>query len=251
MIMRKIIYVLLCAIFAQTNVVAQTMYVALKSGLSIRNEPSEKAKVWGKIPYGQKVELVSSEEEPVSVSTEGFTGYWQKIKFNNKTGYVVDSYLLPVAPPKKGVNTLEEYFNQLSSIAGKSYVKKPGNPQFYGEGAEELTKTLYKNAMEVHEFSGYEYGSNTYFLPEFSMQQAFLLARLLQVMPGFIGEKDPFPSQNYSDANKKVTVSKEGDQEEYQTVNKITIETTEEGAYEGMQIYSIEGQAVIFLYSGA
>ncbi|MBK8952795.1 MAG: SH3 domain-containing protein [Chitinophagaceae bacterium] len=72
-----------------------TMYVAAKSGLSIREKPETGAKVLDKIPYGTKITLLEMNEEKRSIVTEGITGYWGKVKYNNKTGYIVDSYLFP------------------------------------------------------------------------------------------------------------------------------------------------------------
>ncbi len=253
--MKKAAYLFLLVIFIKTNVVAQTMYAALKQGLTVYSKPSEKSKVIGKMVYGEKVILAEStgEEEPVSINIDGFTGYWQKIKFNNKTGYVIDSYLLPVVPPQKGITTLKDYFNKISTISGKSYVKKPGEPSLNGGGGTTLSKSLYKNGMEVHEFVGYEYNSETYILPEFSVQQAFLLVRLLQTEPELIGERDPFPTESITTkledgTDKVLTVEKEswGDNKE---VTKIKFETAE-GASVEFSIYLIDYQAVIFRSEG-
>jgi uncharacterized protein YgiM (DUF1202 family) len=63
-----------------------TMYVAAKTGLSIREKQDAASKVLDKIPYGTKITLLETNEERKSIVTEGITGYWQKVKYNNKTG---------------------------------------------------------------------------------------------------------------------------------------------------------------------
>jgi len=259
--MKKIILPLLLILAANINIVAQemqTMYVAAKQGLNVMSKPNAKAKVLGKIAYGQKVTLapyVAEIESPENntIVVDGFTGYWQKVTFNNKLGYVIDSYLFPVAPPKKDIVTLEAYFNQLSTIAGKSYVKNPGDPNLLGSGGDELTKKLYKNGMEIHKFLGYEYGSDLYILPGFSIEKAFLLMRLLQAEPDLIGEKDSFPTESS-------TTKLMGGREKTLTVEKTTYYDrpfvtklqfdTADGASIEFSIYTLDGQAVIFKSEG-
>ena len=90
--MKKIILPLLLILAANINIVAQemqTMYVAAKQGLNVMSKPNAKAKVLGKIAYGQKVTLapyVAEIESPENntIVVDGFTGYWQKVTFNNK-----------------------------------------------------------------------------------------------------------------------------------------------------------------------
>src|SRR5262249_53931775 len=77
-----------------------TQYVAAKTGLSIREKPEVNGKVLDKIPYGTKVEVSMDYDQEKTISVEGMKGYWRKVKYNNKTGYIIDSYLFPYAPPK-------------------------------------------------------------------------------------------------------------------------------------------------------
>ena len=69
---------------ATAQLMGGTMYVAAKTGLSIREKPETGAKVLDKIPYGTKITLLEYGEEKKSIVTEGILGYWQKVKFNNK-----------------------------------------------------------------------------------------------------------------------------------------------------------------------
>ena len=83
------------------------------------------------------------------------------------------------------------------------------------ESGWEITKQLYKNGAEWHHFSGYEYGSDTYFLPGFTMEQGFLLVRLIPEFKEVFGEKDEFPTENKT--------FKKGDVEYTINVNKLSL----------------------------
>ena len=71
------------------------LYVAARAGLNIREKPETTAKVLEKIPYAATVTREETGEQNKRIVTEGFIGYWQKVTYNNKTGYIIDAYLLP------------------------------------------------------------------------------------------------------------------------------------------------------------
>lgn len=227
------------------------LYVAAKTGLSIREKPSADAKVLDKIPYGTKITLLDTDEELKPIKTEGFNGMWQKVTYNKKTGYIVDSYLFPVAPPKAGTKTMKEYFGQISTTHGNELVIKNGQINFETDGSQ-TTKQLYKNGTEWSEFQGYEYSSMAYFIPEFTIQQAFLLVRLIPEFSIYIGEK-----QEFITANKKF--KKDLSAYEYSVEKELFGDTFwikrikvdfEEGAIYNFEIYQINNQVVVFYGSG-
>ena len=224
------------------------MYVAAKAGLNIREKPETSAKVLGKIPFASRISWPETNETSKRINTEGLHGYWRKITYNNMTGYIIDTYLLPCEPPKPGTKTLREYMAQISVPFGDSLVITNGALNNVEEGGSQLTKQLYKNGSEWHEFQGYEYNSQTYFMPGFTMQQAFLLLRLVPEFEDYITEKD-----EYITANKKIkkkereyeyTVEKEvfGDTP---WINKIKI-AFEDGAIYTFEMFQIDNQVVIF-----
>jgi hypothetical protein len=243
-------FVFFCsAVFSQTR----TAWVAAKSGLSIREKPAIGAKVLDKIPYGTKISLLQTEEELVSVVTEGMHGYWQKVTFNNKTGYIVGSYLLPVAPPKLAVvKEMADYFKQVYTPFGNKLVVKEGQRFNIEEGGYEVQKQLYKNGAEWQRFMGYEYGSDTWFLPDFTMEDGFILMRLIPEFKEVFGEKDEFPTESRTfkkgEREYSITVEKEmiG---EHPWIKRISIEY-EDGAIYEVQLYLLENQLVIFFGSG-
>src|SRR4026208_1261257 len=107
--MKNSILVILVFISATLSAQNRGGYVALKTGLNIRDKASTTGKVIDKIPYGTKVIFLETPEEPEMIRTEGMTGYWRKVTYNNKTGYIIDSYLFPVAPPKATVKKMKDY----------------------------------------------------------------------------------------------------------------------------------------------
>jgi uncharacterized protein YgiM (DUF1202 family) len=223
-------------------------YVAAKTGLNIREKPDVNAKVLDKIPYATKIILPKTGEETKKIVTEGMTGYWKKITYNNKTGYIIDSYLLPFAPPKAGLKTLKEYLAQLADPFGSELVNKGGNE----EVGYELHKQLYKNGAECHEYKGYEYGSVTYFLPDLTPQQGFLLLRMIPEFAEVISEKDLFPTSNKTfkrgENEYKVKIEKEMIND-VPWIKRMSIEF-ESGAIYSFEMYQIDNQLVIFYGSG-
>jgi Bacterial SH3 domain len=193
--MRQII-TLLVFIFATLLTTAQTVtrYAAIKTGISIREKPDAKAKVLEKIAYGEKLTANYYSDSTVYITTEGIPGTWVKVIYKGKTGYVVSSYLFPFAPPKQGVTTLKGYLTQLSAVSGAAVTRKATERMGETEYSTTLTKQLYKNGAELHTFFAYEYNSDSYFLPDFGIEQGFLLMRLLGEFPDAIGPAEALPA---------------------------------------------------------
>ncbi|HEX7846506.1 MAG TPA: SH3 domain-containing protein [Chitinophagaceae bacterium] len=230
---------------------AQDWYVAAKSGLSIREKADAKATVLGKIPYGTKI-TVTYPEQIVNITTEGIVGAWAKVTYAGKTGYIVNSYLFPSPPPKPTVKTMKDYLAQLAAPFGVKLIVKSGKIDRPEEGGSELHKQLYKNGAEWHQFVGYEYNSNTYFIPEFTMTQAFLLLRMIPEFKDVWNEKDEFPTESKTikkgDVEYFIKVEKEmpGD---YPWVKMIKMEFGM-GATIYFEMYQIDNQLVVFYGSG-
>lgn len=224
------------------------LYVAAKTGLNIREKPELGAKLLDKIPYGVKIMLQDQGGETNKINTEGFSGYWRKVTYNNKTGYIIDSYLFPAPPPKAGTKTMKEYLGQLSPAFGSKLIVKTGDE----ETGSELHKQLYKNGGEWHQFRGYEYGSDTYFLPDFTIQQGFLLVRMIAEFNEAVGEKEEFPAKDKifkkGEREYSIKLDKEmiGDNP---FIKRIAIEF-EDGAIYNFEMHQIDNQLVIFYGSG-
>lgn len=196
--MKKIIVLVLAIFFCSDSFAQYSCYAAARSGLSMREQPNTGAKVLEKIPYGEKLMTVAGDVNQPVISTEGFSGFWWKVNYNGKTGYIVSSYVLPLPAPKAGTKTLQEYFAQVSAANGSPLIIKKSDPALNETGESTLTKQLYKNGMEWQEMRGYEFGSDVYMIPDFTIEQCFLLLRLVGQYPDLIADKDVFPSKNSS-----------------------------------------------------
>jgi len=251
--MKKIILSVATSLFCFVVFSQTVYYAAAKAGLSMREQPGTTAKILEKIAYGEKVIIVVNTDQPVAISTEGFNGFWWKVKYNNKVGYIVSSYVLPMPAPLAATKTLQDYFAQVSIAAGKPLVIKKTDAALNEMGESSLTKQLYKNGMEWHNASGYENGSDLYMIPDFTIEQCFLLVRLIGQYPDLIGDKDIFPVKNsmvkITGGEKTVAVERENYDGRPGPVDKIKIVTTQ-GAVTEFEIYLLDTQAIIFWSSG-
>ena len=227
-------------------------YVAAKNGLSVRKDPGATASVLDKIPYGTKVTLLEDNNEWAEATGDGLKGNWRKVKYNNKMVYISSIYLFPFPPPKATVKDMTSYLAQLAVPFGsKLVVKSPARPD--DDMTWELHKQLYKNGAEWHRFIGYEYDSDTYFLPEFTLEQAFLLVRLLPQFKDVFGEKDEYPSETRTfkkgEHEYKVTVEKETYEGGFSWTRRIRVEY-EDGVMYSFEMYQIDNQIVITFGAG-
>jgi hypothetical protein len=251
--MKRMIVLAVVIFFSASCFSQQTHYAAAKAGLSIREQPNTSAKVLDKIPYGEKLAIVPNTEQQVAIATEGFNGFWWKVKYKDKTGYIVSSYVLPIPVPKAGIKTLPDYFAQVSAPAGSPLVIKKSDQALNEMGESTLTKQLYKNGMEWHKAEGYENGSYLYIIPDLTVEQCFLLVRLIGQYPELIGEKDVFPAKRsvvkVDGGDKTIEVQRENYDGKPGPVNKIKIGLAQ-GAVTEFEIYLLDTQAIIFWTSG-
>jgi hypothetical protein len=251
--MKRMLVFVVVILFYNASLAQLTYYAAAKAGLSIREQAGTNAKVLDKIPYGEKLTIVPNTEHQVAISTEGFNGYWWKVKYKDKTGYIVSSYVLPVPVPKAGIKTLPDYFAQVSAPAGNPLVIKKSDQALQETGESTLTKQLYKNGMEWHKTEGYEYGSYLYIIPDLTIEQCFLLIRLIGQYPDLIAEKDIFPTKRsvvkVDNGDKTIEVERENYDGKPGPVKKIKIGLAQ-GAITEFEIFLLDTQAIIFWTSG-
>jgi hypothetical protein len=230
----------------------QKMYVAHKPGLSIREKPDVNAKVLVKIPYSTLVTVANTPSDTTLVITEGFSSYFRKVTYNGKTGYIIGAYLLPVPPPKPNVRSITDYLAQLSPKSGPVVEVKKGGMNNITEGGTVLKKQLYKNGAEHHQFGAWEYGSDTWFLPDFNIQQAWLLLRLIPDWKNVVDEKTELPGASKIITKKEIEYDIKVEKESWygpEFFKKIRIEYTEGASYI-IEIFMLENQVVIFNASG-
>lgn len=253
--MRKLFWIALLAfpfhLTAQESL--GIFYVAAKSGLSIREKPEVGAKVLDKIPYGTKVNILQPPNEIKPINTEGLEGLWKLVKHNNKTGYIINTYLFPWPPPKlAAVKEMKQYLAQVAQPFGAKLTVKSGTMNNIAEGGWQINKQLYKNGAEWHQFLGYEYHSNAYFLPDFTIAQGFLLLRLIPEFKEVFSGDEEFPkeSRKYNKGDLEYEVTVEKDPTGISAwVTKIKIEYSD-GAYYHFEMYYLDNQLVIFYSAG-
>ncbi|MBI5858278.1 MAG: SH3 domain-containing protein [Sphingobacteriales bacterium] len=248
-------YLFLAMMFVSLHPVAQPgltgpYYVAAKNGLSLREKKDAQSKLLATIPYATKL-TVTYPDEIVNITLEGIESAWAKTTFNGKTGYIVNTYLLPWPPPKATIKTMKQYLPQVSAVAGAPVVIK-ANIESLESGGANLKKQLFKNGAEYHEETFYEANNDSYFLPGFTLQQGFVLARLIPEFKDVFSADEAFPSEsktftkNGHEYRLIVDAEKIGD---YTWINKISIEY-EDGAIYSFQMFLLGGQLVISFGGG-
>jgi uncharacterized protein YgiM (DUF1202 family) len=245
--------IVLCFIFFSSIAHAQeaVMYVAAKSGLSIREAPGISAKVIDKIPYGTKI-TASYKYDTAMVNTEEIESYWAKTNYKGKSGYIVSAYLLPLPPPGAKIKTMKEWLAQITTPAGPAFFLKKGSPE--EDRFFQLKKQQYKNGCEYHQASYYEAGYDSYFIPQFTLEQGFILLRLIPEFKYVFGSTDVFPKENKKVKNKKElgegeTVIRVEKFPESNMVTKISVEY-EDGASYSFEMFELNGQLVVYFGGG-
>lgn len=98
---------------AVTFTETQTRYIAAAGGLRMREQASLDAPKLNVVPYGKKVQVVSSDAAPIS-PISGLSGEMVKVMYGKKQGYVFSGYLSSVPMPQKG-QFPEDYIKELES----------------------------------------------------------------------------------------------------------------------------------------
>ncbi len=228
----------------------QEMYIAAKSGLSLRSGQSASCTLIAKINYGEKVTVLSYDS---SLVVEGFQTVWARVKYKEKEGYVASIYLFKYPPPKQGTDSVKNYFKQLSALVGPPVENGGNGVDDEEEGLCWIRKSFYKNGFEHHEMIGYEYGSSMYILPNIDLQHVFQLFRALPEFKRFINASSPFPfSSKTINSTHKITVLQTLD--EKGVPNPYAIESikfySEDFDIAELEFFEKEGQVFVIFGSG-
>jgi len=94
--MRKMILSILVLLFVQNLLFADKLYytVMAMSGLSIRKDKDINSEKLNVVKFGGKVQVLEIFEED-KITIEQTEGFWIKIKYKNKEGYMYSGYLYP------------------------------------------------------------------------------------------------------------------------------------------------------------
>lgn len=177
----------------------ETLFIAAKSGLNIREKPSTDAEVVTLVPYGTGVQVVKDDAAPVPMTAEGLKGKWVKVQYDEKTGYAFDGFMISHPVPKDG-ESLKDYTHRVYGPVQNHKVINPKQAVIDGKAKEFREDYTLKNGA-YHIEAGYWAGTmDTYTLPNTTVQEAFLMAKLVGI--SFVKEIS-FPTKNYTKNNKE------------------------------------------------
>jgi hypothetical protein len=253
---KLLLLVFFCIQFFNGFAQPKKFYVAYSTGVNIRETASLTAKLLGKIPYGTKIEtdvyIRSGKEEIV----ENMTGKWAEVTYQNKKGYILDCYLSSWPPPKKGTKTFADYLLQITKKFGARLEFSHSNADAATMDGNKFYKQLYENGVARHEMEAIEFYSDTYFLPNLQLPEAFMLLRQISDYKNMFTEKDPFFIKSEKrkikiDNNETelgIQVEKEPGAEPNQ-IKKLTIDF-EMGAFHHFELFYQEGHVVVLYNNG-
>ncbi|HTF82800.1 MAG TPA: SH3 domain-containing protein [Cytophagales bacterium] len=240
--MKKLLLLILCMLSLSIWAGNSLFYVIAKSGLNLRTEANTTAKVLATVGYGDEVTLITPFVSEIKI--DGMNGHWCKVMYKNMTGYLVNLYLIPNKVPVGSTESINDYFAQVSTVAFKTPVfTNTLGEVTEDEGQTTLQKTLYKNGMEVHEAGYYEGSGASYYFPNWSTENVFLLLKQINGFKVLNEFSIAFPTVNkvYKKGDKTVDVKIKDD--------KINI-SYEEGAFYEIEIYYKDSQIVVEYSSG-
>lgn len=216
----------------------QTMYVAVKSGVSIRN--AEDSSVITTAAYG---EALTVDSVAGHIWVDGFETNRVVVNYKGQKGLTIGAYLLPIPPPAKGVGDLKQYADQLSvPVCEPVHIDKENE---IGTNKND-TKILYENGAIYIEYINYEYYTNSLIIPDINIQQAFIIARNIPLLKDILPVNGNFPTKNLFEKNN-------GDYREiqlfhnlrYNKLEKMTFAVDDINVYGAVNIIELNGQVII------
>lgn len=172
---------------------AETFYCWSLSGLNVREQASSEGKIIDKIPYGQKVEIPSMDQDYNSyhedfflpgINEDGssdiiFTGYWFKVNYNDKSGYVFSGYLsrFPAFIMHKTTNnglceTPQDYLNRNFKVL--NVIAKAEDSTSYGI---QYKTTMYEPGIMIIDNSEEKGIAMTFVFANMTMNEALLFVK--------------------------------------------------------------------------
>jgi hypothetical protein len=173
--------VLWCLVFFSALLASQeygdTLYVAAKNGLIIRDSPTSDASVIGALEYG---ECVVYNGTGVYDTIDIRIAEWVKVYFpNNKYGFVYGGYLNSIDPPKDSYvsirNYMEVFSSKFPSIIREEYLEdKPGDKY------DRITNINIGNNHAFKFWCEYEYCHYEYIFEKVSINEILNLIELAE-----------------------------------------------------------------------
>lgn|GEM_PF-1606916 len=185
--------ILSVVIFSISSYSQNIIYAASKSGLNMRDNPDPNSAIITKIPYGEKIQW-SVIEQRFPFTSEGMNANWLYVTYAGKKGYVADVYTLPILPPTGKVE-LKDYANKLGKVTG-TWKNADHFTDLDSNGSlTQIEKVIYNNGIVYRAMHGYEWSEETIWIPNVSLEQGFVLARLLSNNPMLLNTNDKYPNK--------------------------------------------------------
>jgi len=179
---------------------ASLRYIAALSGVNLREEADSRSKVIQLLPYATEVTIL--EETSKNETIEGFSGNWLKVSANGNEGFIFGGYTIPIALPRANPTVMiDGYFKDLlvsigfEKIHKIQYNSKTGKDERSVSSQQEIENAFntldlesipvfekeyqYAGGYRRSELSGYEYSETRGFFPGLTMQEGWLLLRIM------------------------------------------------------------------------
>lgn len=151
------------------------LYV-IGNNVNFRAEPNANSKVLTQLRKGELVNTLQTKydksgdtglSKDTSSWKSAITGKWAKVKYDDQVGYVFDAYL--------SAYDFGDFLNSRFCFS-RDTITVPSYQTY--------TRTIYINGVIVENGLGMEWGKETFFIPDFSFEEAVLLLK-----PGWIDKK--------------------------------------------------------------
>lgn len=158
--------------------VGDELFVHAPSGLKLRPAPNSNDAL-ATLPYGAKLKVVQNKSTANPKEVDGLKGYWAKVEFEGKQGFIFDGYLSFLPTPKAGCNNVKDYCKDFFTSTSKELLQSVSCDN---EIMDENTINLYsyKGRQIVYTLNqGYEWGGETLSIENISIEEGYLLSKVL------------------------------------------------------------------------
>ena len=157
----------------------EALNVLTISGIKLREKPG--GTVLQSLPYGAKVVTLEAKNNNFPTHVEGISGSWVKVKFNDKIGYVFDGFLSRLPAPSLTDANLRAYakreFKTLSDDLPLSFME---DSDLGATGSNVMFFEWNNQRLAYSNYFYYEGGSESICIPGISIEEGYLLMRILE-----------------------------------------------------------------------
>ncbi len=194
------------------------LHVLAPSGLVLRDKPNGKPITV--VPYGSEVTVLKDTEKLQSHELDGYTGLWQKVMYNNTTGYLFDGLTSRFqAPNIKEPSTLNPSFIDIYFPKTKWFTYIMESSTVYKQKIEiedvfkvntysfTTNRSYYFRNGIIYSYDMVRVDSTGYFslyfieIPDISFQELFLLHNLINPVDDLANRSNKINYMPFKDSN--------------------------------------------------